>query len=341
MERIHSSPIALRDDEVLCLLERITSQSLKSVSGLIRRRMIHQSYFSQVERIILELQQGERKSYILKSLSDPLKHEVINHRMVSNTDLVAARALASMYDERREHYWILMEDVEFRYLHEQPSLENLKATVEKLAHFHLNFIPITSKIDKQRVLRHDHRWYLTEGERITRRIGFFSEKNIYKVDGRSMDGFNKFIQNLPIFISEVEKLPITLIHGDFDCGNVVLIKKDGGNERIGAMDWGLSHIDLPLLDLAHLLSSVSVWHSEKRIREVMRSYYNIVAPVMGLNEKFNSFCHKIHLGEALHNLYFVDWFTECILNNWGQTDLMSNAAEEKISRIAELYNLLK
>lgn len=99
--------------------------------------------------------------------------------MVGDTDLVAARALASMYDERKEHFWILMEDVEFRYLYEQPSLQHLKATVEKLAHFHLDFIPLTSRIAKQYVLRHDHRWYLTEGGRIARQIGFFSEKNIY------------------------------------------------------------------------------------------------------------------------------------------------------------------
>jgi len=56
-------------------------------------------------------------------------------------------------------------------------------------------------------------------------------------------------QQIVALAVQAERLPRTLVHGDFDTGNVVMISED----RIAALDWGLAHCNVPLIDVAHMV----------------------------------------------------------------------------------------
>ena len=54
-----------------------------------------------------------------------------------------------------------------------------------------------------------------------------------------------------------------------------MVKDNEEKERIGVIDWGLSRIDFPLLDFAHLLGNFSDWYAEDELKESGELYYDI------------------------------------------------------------------
>jgi NADP-dependent 3-hydroxy-3-methylglutaryl-CoA reductase len=63
------------------------------------------------------------------------------------------------------------------------------------------------------------------------------------------------VRRIPDWWSEVEAMPRTLVHNDFNPRNIAL-RQDGGRLRLCAYDWELATLHLPQHDLAELLSFV-------------------------------------------------------------------------------------
>jgi len=62
-------------------------------------------------------------------------------------------------------------------------------------------------------------------------------------------------------------VPVGWIHGDYSPGNI-LVTDDGGKVE-GVVDWGLAGIDLPQLDLIHLLISVRMYVTNRELGSIM------------------------------------------------------------------------
>lgn len=66
----------------------------------------------------------------------------------------------------------------------------------------------------------------------------------------------QLIRSIPDWWAEIEEMPRTLIHGDFNPRNVALRHDETGGLRVCAYDWELATLHLPQRDLAELLCFV-------------------------------------------------------------------------------------
>lgn len=70
---------------------------------------------------------------------------------------------------------------------------------------------------------------------------------------KDMEAFRSVIYTLPEWYAEIDRMPKTLIHNDFNPRNICFRKTDGG-PVLCAYDWELATIHLPQHDLAELLT---------------------------------------------------------------------------------------
>lgn len=75
------------------------------------------------------------------------------------------------------------------------------------------------------------------------------------VNQRDLGLIRELVRDIPLWWVEIERMPRTLIHNDFNPRNICLRKKAGGYE-LCAYDWELATIQLPQHDIAELLCFV-------------------------------------------------------------------------------------
>ena len=125
------------------------------------------------------------------------------------------------------------------------------------------------------------------------------------------DIIEQFLNSLEIIRSSILKttqLKRTLVHGDFDVGNIFFKPTENGNLRnndkqITAIDWGLSHIDFPIVDLANLLNSLKNIAENDR-DSILESYLIIGRKKFPKNFAMENF---ETIGMILHHLFFIEF----------------------------------
>ena len=90
---------------------------------------------------------------------------------------------------------------------------------------------------------------------------------------------NELIATLPAWWEELESMPWTLVHGDFNPRNIAL---RSGSLQLVAYDWELATLHVPQRDLVELLTYVLPASSDKSlVTRYVELHRQIVAPSMG------------------------------------------------------------
>jgi aminoglycoside phosphotransferase (APT) family kinase protein len=75
------------------------------------------------------------------------------------------------------------------------------------------------------------------------------------ISSETLAAHHDLVNRIPEWWSQIETMPRTLIHNDFNPRNIAL-RKDGPEPRLCAYDWELATLHLPQHDLAELLCFV-------------------------------------------------------------------------------------
>ena len=275
---------------------------LKNINYKIAtRKHLDSNPFSYLEIINFR---GIEKEYVLKSVHPILKSEILIHNLVNKDPLTAAHLFTSKDDNEKGIHYFIMDKIEFEPLYllsVRGSVHLYHKIAEKLANFHLKNSNVR-KLKSLGLREYGMKKYNTIIGNLGERVRTLSESvnHEYFLKKEVVDKFTKYIESVNEMLDLVHNTKLTLVHGDFDTGNLIINKKDND---IYAIDYGLAHIDIPVIDIAHLLSATEM--SINIRRDIFETYFaiagNLFPATMSLQDVRNA-------GKVLHMLYFLDWY---------------------------------
>ena len=148
----------------------------------------------------------------------------------------------------------------------------------------------------------------------------------------TQDIIDKFLQKSEVLkkaLSRIKDLKRTLVHGDFDIGNIFIKSANNGDMQIIAIDWGLSHIDLPIIDMANFLNSL-VNITPDDCNFILESYLEVTKKKFPKNYSLSDFQT---LGMILHRMFFIDFQLNTL-------ETTSNSVDEYYEQIHNALNSL-
>ena len=277
-------------------------EDLKDINFKIAtRKHLDSNPFSYLETIGFK---GIEEEYVLKSVHPILKSEIIIHNLVNNDPLTAAHVFSSKNENENGKHYLLMERIQFEplYLRSVRGSVHLYHTIaEKLANFHLNNNNVT-KLKNMGIKEYGMKKYTEIIANLGARVRKLSVSinHEYLLKEELVEKFSKYIGSVNEMLDLVHNTKLTLVHGDCDTGNLIINTKDND---IYAIDYGLAHIDVPVIDIAHLLSATEMSISIRR--DIFETYFDIAGNLfpssMSLQDVRNA-------GKVLHMLYFLDWY---------------------------------
>lgn len=279
-----------------------SSETVSQVSSIpiAKRELVERKPLSVIERVHLE---GDHaRTAILKTTIPELQAEVYVHRFVSPMDVCAASLIAS--DPDAEWPWLLMKDLGTGSTN-QPPVEGatwekrVSRGIEMLAQFHAASL---ESVDSYKLLDGSPRGMLTREHEIAPLITNVLERAMTPDPSHVTELFFNTLRSLDTKLSGI---PVTMVHGDYDRGNVVLV-----DEAYRAVDWGLAHRNMALVDLAHM-----IYRYRRDYRSDFMGAYFEAARTAGLN-----LGHKKWPGEEVtlafhaHHAFFGWWRSYCVAN---------------------------
>lgn len=110
---------------------------------------------------------------------------------------------------------------------------------------------------------------------------------------RICDGLNEY---LPTVLSELDKMPVTLLHGDFHAGNLMW-DRIGTPETVWAVDWQVSGRGPIVLDVSMLLGMGVPTNELQSVREVYLPEYHAALLNAGIDQyEYGQFLNDYRYG---------------------------------------------
>ncbi len=273
-----------------------TDKELRSAAGfsVAARETVRQSPLSIIQR--LHLDNAETPTAILKVTVSEMRHEAPVNRFASGLDIGATKVLAA--DSEATFPWLIQQDIGSAGGLAEPTLEDAGALLESLGEFHAKgSIPTELSAVPDRSLR----WMVDNLDEVLSVIHPAVEKLVPRAPEFIADGH--FERGLKRLAEIVSRIPLTVVHGDFDPGNIIFTRG-----RWRAIDWGLSHWNIPFVDLAHMLN-----HLAKENRSALiRRYFN-TASDFGIDMPDDVEPLELaNLGNSVHEAFFTWWHSLCI-----------------------------
>jgi hypothetical protein len=281
--------------------------------ALMHRTCHRSSPLSTVEKAVTRREDGSRVKVILKTMRPVLSHEPVVYNLL---DSFAVRA-AELLGRGRTHRgvpWMLLTDVGDDDISETDE-SAISTALEHLSEVHRHYMGDPSRL--QDVPRWGPSWLVSQADWLCDTLPQYAA---YGGSGLTDDLLAEYRQRL-IEIDEVLRpFAATLVHGDFDPGN--LIRLPNGN--VAALDWGLSHINTPWVDLAHMV---------ERFEDPVRSRLVDRYLELGAENSDISRHTAVVLGGAVHRAFFVCWHTQVIESGWGSPEDYLDAIVERVQHI--------
>ncbi len=268
-------------------------------ADVISRMLISSTNISVVERIEFD---GGRTA-ILKTSVPELRHEAVVQRFARRTDIGAASVLTE--DETAEFPWFLQEDIGENSSLDQISVEETGRLLESLAEFHAEAIASPDQLES--VPDRSMNWMLENIDQVSATV----HRALRMLDSRTgtekseSEGHidAKFRNGIAMIAESVSSIPITVVHGDFDPGNMAFTR---GQWR--AVDWGLAHRNIPFVDIAHM---VMRFPNESQLSLVERYVGALSLRGFPLPPEPN-LMDLVHKANRAHEAFFVWWHSYCI-----------------------------
>lgn len=263
--------------------------------AISRRELIRETGISVVERIYFS--SGTPETVVLKTTLYELQAEWPVHRFVSNLPINAASFIQASLSTISP--WLLTHDIGQTSNLEtaEPSTDDIGLALEMLAEAHAlsrNWTELERLIPDRSIssIKHDI---------------IPTAKKALKTIGQSInaDVEAKFHAGLNRANSELANTPLTLVHGDFDPGNLVYTQG-----RWRALDWGLAHRNVPLVDIAHM-----VMRFDEPTRSKLVDRYFKAASNAGLDFHVSDSPQElIEAANIAHMAFFVRWHSRPLLD---------------------------
>ena len=202
---------------------------------------------------------------------------------------------------------------------------------ERLAEFHLASKKHIKTLKNLGVAVHGTEWYQKKITVITEKIKLLSLKtnHEYLLPMHLAEDFAASIHSINKMLIPFKKTNLILVHGDFDVGNLFL-KEDN---KICAIDWGMGHIDNPMIDIAHLVNSLGDFDIGTK-RDIFSAYFSKARQLFPKNMEM----HFIRVvGTLMHILYFLN-FQLYAIDNLVEADYYF---EQIHTRVKHLVDMLK
>jgi aminoglycoside phosphotransferase (APT) family kinase protein len=252
----------------------------------IRRAPLASGPRRSVERITLALDGGRHLDVVFKDLGStfrvgrpgaPMRDRATDpgrepwaYRTLLGPRLGAPGCLGVVSDRVRHRHWLFLEPVEGVALATRREPEAWRATARWLARFHVTMAE--RPVYGGPVLRHDpdlHRWWYRRAvARARARVR--SEETAERTTAREA---LSALRGLAAIHREAALEALghrpTIVHGDFDAGNVLV--ETGSPSRIRPLDWEMVGLGPRLLDLAALIESLPDGIAPEALVEAYRS----------------------------------------------------------------------
>ncbi|MHA2295754.1 MAG: phosphotransferase family protein [Candidatus Hodarchaeales archaeon] len=329
------------DKQLIEDLEKIGYTGVKQ----IKRRRMDSSPFTIIEEIIFN-HKSKNHSMICKSLlPDLFGDEVIIHRAVSDMPINGPTFYHGTCKSKDPCY-LLMENLNFQFLYNFLDFYTLKEVVQMLANFQ-NSYKKNKNLKSLPLKDYGVEWY-TSKKHIKDCLVIVEkmviDKQIMNEDLKpiSMDEYNDFVNNyyklIDMIIEFSSELPekvykgLILAHGDFDSGNIVIMNE---TNDVAVIDWGMSHLDTPLLDISHLFSSLQGLLPLDEHRTLVNHYFKSTSHFWGKNpDRWN----LLRVGQVLHQLYYFHFQSRAIKNEWVKPNYYSERIYRKFNYFRNLLN---
>ena len=305
-----------------------SSAELSRVTGafVTGRNLLRMSDLSVVERVMLtERPDASPRTAILKTTLPALRREPLVHRLASPFPICAAQVIASSDPNALEaDPWMLIEEVEDRIGDRAFTTQQVTQALVEMARLHRYYVLESSALNEDAILRCDRAWLESLAESLPESFQILDQRYGFNI---SQEVQRRFRDRLADLSGKLDGYALTLVHGDFDQGNLVLL--DGG--RVAALDWGLAHVNIPLVDLAHMVGSFDV--------ATKRSLSSTYLDVLNLPDRFpmrseETVLQFVELGDLVHKTFFIWWHSTLVANGWGKPERYLGAIRERILSIA-------
>jgi len=318
------------------LKDHLKNQGQITLLNAKSRKTIDKNPFAVLESISFAEQ--PEKFYILKSVLPMLKHEIHIHRYANQFQLNGARLVygfTSTSGLNTDLNFILMEKIEnltpMYLVSNEEAKDHYLTIAERLAEFHLTSKKQIKSLKNLGVTVHGIKWYQNIIAVITKKVKKLSLKmnHEYLLPLHLAEEFDASIHTINKMLIPFKKSNLILVHGDFDIGNLFLKE----NNNICAIDWGMGHIDNPMIDIAHLVNSLGDFDIGAK-RDIFSAYFTIARKLYPKNMEM----HFIRVvGTLMHILFFLNFQLYAIDNL-----VEANYYFEQIhTRVKHLVSILK
>ena len=305
-----------------------SSAELNRVTGafVTERCILRISDLSVVERVTFTKRpHAPPRAAILKTVLPALRHEPLVHRLASPFPICAAHVMASSDPNTLEaDPWMLIEEVEDQIGGGTFTTQQVTQALVEIARLHRYYILESSALNDDAIPRCDRAWLESLAERIPASFQILNQQ--YGLD-ISQEIQRRFHDHLVDLAGKLDGYALTLVHGDFDKGNLVLL--NGG--QVAALDWGLAHVNIPLVDLTHMVGSFDA--------ATKLSVSSTYLDALDLPDQFparseESVLQFVALGDLVHKTFFIWWHSTIVVNGWVKPGRYLNAIQERVLSIA-------
>ena len=234
--------------------------------------------------------------------------------------------------------FIIMEYLE-NYLHLYNILEDelYYDAVRSLGEMHLlSMQKIDHLRDKIKIPVYDVNWYLENVDRIIFEISRLSINHPHPeyLPKELISKLQRSGPKIKEYLNSLIEIPNTLVHGDFDSGNIIFFHKGKLIGNVKVLDWGHGHIGPPVIDIAHLFNSLGYFDYDRKIM-LIAEYLKTCRPLYSNNVEFSLL---IIGGTIIHYLYHLNFKLKALSENYVQTDFFIEQIHRRVVTLATILN---
>jgi hypothetical protein len=296
-----------------------TTQQLVELSGIeiTGRIVVRTTNLAVVERV--ELAGTEPSTAILKTTRPEMQHEGAVYELASSLDMCGAPLLAAGINSGFP--WILVKDLGPQLDDRQPGIADIGNALESLARFHAEFsgspVNIPNLIDRSPAA------LLAPDTGLVDLV-----KEVHGRTGRTLapTRINALIETLQIAAAAMKTHPFTIVHGDFDPGNLAY-----GSHRWHVLDWGLSHQNTPLVDVAHMVMRFPGHERSQLTNRYLQAAHDAGLLFEGIGDTASA----VQLADIAHRAFFIWWHSYCIVHLGSPVDSLASAVFARLASLTE------
>ena len=328
-----------KNDEIVVIFQKIIGSDDIRIN---KRELIDKNQFSCIEKITC----NDSSVFVIKTISNLMKSEIKVHQYVNSLRINAAYFFYGKSNVSRNNLnsknvdagtnFIIMEFVE-NYFHLYNILEDelYFEAVRLLGEMHLLSMQKIDYLKNQiQIPTYDVKWYLENVDRIVFEIARLSihYQHPEYLPKDLISKLQRSVSKIKYFLNEISEIPNTLVHGDFDSGNIIFFQrgKQAGNVKV--LDWGHGHIGPPVIDIAHLFNSLGYFDYERKIM-LLAEYLKTCRPLYSKNVEFSLL---IIGGTIIHYLYHLNFKLKAIKENYVQPEFFVEQIHKRVLMLTKI-----